>query len=90
MDRLGDKICNKRMGDDNLKAPSEKQIKLADKIAYTLDLEFPRGSFDFTSFAYWKFINENMENYKHACEESRLNNFDDDIWWGYDLGFWEF
>lgn len=49
MDRLGDKICNKRMGDDNLKAPSEKQIKLADKIAYTLDLEFPRGSFDFTS-----------------------------------------
>ena len=37
-----------------------------------------------------KFINENMENYKHACEESRLNNFDDDIWWGYDLGLWEF
>ncbi len=78
------------MGSDNLKAPSEKQIKLADKIAYTLDLEFPRGSFDFTSYAYWKFINENMENYKHACQESRVTNFDSDIWWGYDLGLWEF
>lgn len=78
------------MGEDNLKVPSEKQIKLADKIAHTLDLEFPRGSFDFTSYAYWKFINENMENYKHACQESRVTNFDSDIWWGYDLGLWEF
>lgn len=78
------------MGDDNLKVPSKKQIKLADEIAHTLDLEFPRGSFDFTSYAYWKFINENMENYKHACEESRVTNFDGDIWWGYDLGLWEF
>ena len=34
-----------------------------------------------------------MEHYKHMCEELRIhdiNNFDDDIWWGYDLGLWEF
>lgn len=75
-----------------MNAPSKKQIKLADKIAYTLDLEFPRGDFDFTSYAYWEFINENMGHYKHMCEERvhDINNFDDDIWWGYDLGLWEF
>lgn len=81
------------MGGNNLNAPSKKQIKLADKIAYILDLDFPRGDFDFTSYAYWRFINENMERYKHMCEELRvhdINNFDDDIWWGYDLGLWEF
>ncbi len=73
-----------------MKVPSRKQIKLADEIACTLGLDFPRGDFDFTSYAYWKFINENMENYKYACKELSLNNFDDDIWWGYDLGLWEF
>lgn len=70
-----------------MKVPSKKQIKLADKIALTLDLEFPVSDSDFTSYAYWKFINENMENYKQVCEE---HNFDDDTWWGYDLGLWEF
>lgn len=79
------------MGGDNLNAPSKKQIKLADKIAYILDLEFPRGDFEFTAYDYWKFINEHISAYNRKLYESNFeNNLDQDLWWGYDLGLWEF
>ena len=35
-----------------MKSPSEHQIVLADNIAKTLGLEFPRGDYDFTAKAY--------------------------------------
>lgn len=76
-----------------MKSPSNEQIKLADKIADILELDFPRGDFDFTSYAYWKFINENMEQYNQVCSEMLIyanNNSEDDLWFGFDLGLWEF
>lgn len=76
-----------------MKSPSNEQIKLADKIADILELDFPRGDFDFTSYSYWKFINENIEQYNQVCSEMIIyanNNSEDDIWFGFDLGLWEF
>ena len=77
-----------------MKSPSEHQIALADNIAKTLGLEFPRGDYDFTAKAYWNFINNNIEKYNEICA-----NFDDqtyglldeyDNWDFYELGLWEF
>lgn len=65
------------------KAPSEKQIKLADEIADCLGLDFPRGSYDFTSQIYWKFIQNHIQEYKDllsAGEESRYDEFDYALW----------
>lgn len=65
------------------KAPSEKQIKLADEIADCLGLDFPRGSYDFTSQIYWKFIQTHIQEYKDllsAGEESRYDEFDYALW----------
>lgn len=76
-----------------MKSPSNEQIKLADKIADILELDFPRGDFDFTRYAYWKFINENIEQYNQVRSEMLIyanNNSEDDIWFGFDLGLWEF
>ena len=46
-----------------MKSPSKKQIVLADNIAKTLGLEFPRGDYDFTAQAYWEFIKNNFGIY---------------------------
>ena len=58
----GRQICwsCERGTDKNSKSPSEKQIRLAEDIAYTLEIDFPLSSKDFTSQTYWKFINENI------------------------------
>ena len=76
------------------KSPTQKQIELADEIAKVLQLNFPRGSYDFTAQAYWKFINENIEKYNEACAGLEdptyglLGEYDD--WDMYDMGMWEF
>ena len=77
-----------------MKSPSEKQIVLADNIAKTLGLEFPRGDYDFTAQVYWEFIKNNVDKYNEACadfEDSTyglLGEYDD--WDLYELGLWEF
>ena len=74
-----------------MKTPSQKQIDLADKIATTLNLDFPKGDYEFSAYSYWKFINDNINEYIEVVNEAKaMNNFDDDIFWGYDLGLWEF
>lgn len=79
------------MGRGELKSPSNKQIELANKMACILDLDFPRGDFEFTAYDYWKFINSHMEEYINYFENSNTADIcEDDIWWGYDLGLWEF
>lgn len=47
-----------------MKSPSEKQIKLAEKIAYMLDLDFPICSKQYNAQSYYQFINENIEKLK--------------------------
>lgn len=77
-----------------MKSPSEKQIALADNIAKTLGLEFPRGDYDFTAQAYWRFIKDNFDEYNEACADFEdptyglLGEYDD--WDLYELGLWEF
>lgn len=44
--------------------PSEAQINLADKIADTLGLDFPRCSKEFTAEIYWQFINSHIHEAK--------------------------
>lgn len=41
--------------------PTDKQIELARKIADRLEIELPKES---TKSAYWKFINDNISEYK--------------------------
>lgn len=77
-----------------MKSPSEKQIVLANNIAKTLRLEFPRGDYDFTAQAYWEFIKNNVDKYNEACADFEdqtyglLGEYDD--WDLYELGMWEF
>ena len=77
-----------------MKSPSENQIALADNIAKTLGLEFPKGDYDFTAKAYWNFINNNIEKYNEIYAD-----FDDQAYGlvgeydncdFYELGLWEF
>jgi hypothetical protein len=76
------------------KSPTQKQIVLADNIAKTLGLEFPRGSYDFSSRTYWEFINKNIEKYNEVTAGLEdptyglLGEFTD--WDLYDMGMWEF
>ena len=77
-----------------MKSPSEKQIALADNIAKTLGLEFPRGDYDFTAQAYWRFIKDNIDKYNKICADFEdptyglLGEYDD--WDMYNMGMWEF
>ena len=74
-----------------MKSPSNKQIELADKMAYILDLDFPRGDFEFTAYAYWEFINSHIEPYFGCYENSKIDDIcEGDISYGFDLGLWEF
>ena len=77
-----------------MKSPSKKQIVLADDIAKTLGLEFPRGDYDFTAQAYWEFIKNNIDKYNEAYadfEDPTYGLFGEyDDWDLYELGMWEF
>lgn len=73
------------------KAPSDKQIKFANKIATTLNIDFPNNSSDFTSFAYYNFIKEHIEEYNNCCRDGIIEEFGNgDIFWGYEYGLWEY
>ena len=76
-----------------MKSPSQKQIKFANEIASTLNLDSPKESLDFTAQAYWIFISEHIEEYKSICkairDEQSLDD-SDDPYWGYDYGLWEY
>ena len=75
-----------------MKSPTSKQIEFADKIASALDLDFPRGSYDFTAQAYWIFISDHIKEYKEIKINHCIPILEDenDIFWGYDLGLWEY
>ena len=49
------------------KLPSKKQIKFAKLIANTLGINLPKEN---TSYAYWKFINDNITEY------NTIHNYD--------------
>ena len=51
----------------NKKLPSKKQIKFAKLIANTLRIDLPKED---TSYAYWKFINDNITEY------NAIHNYD--------------
>lgn len=44
-----------------MREPTDKQISFAEKIARTLHKELPK---EFSSKAYWEFINDNKEKYE--------------------------
>lgn len=74
-----------------IRSPSEKQIELADKIAGILNIDFPKGSYEFTAYSYWKFINSHMQEYIDCYRQSILYSITDgDIFYGFDLGLWKF
>lgn len=76
-----------------MKSPSEKQIKFADEIASKLNLDFPRGSYDFTAQRYYYFISQHIEEYKKISSKNCTFPFledEDDIFWGYDYALWEY
>ena len=70
-----------------MKAPSEKQIKLADLIADSLKIDFPQSSKDFTAFGYWNFINKNIDEFYTLTstidEDDLYDQCENDIWGEY-------
>lgn len=74
------------------KPPSNKQINLADKIAKVLEIDFPRGDYDFTAHSYWLFINKHYKEFKEVMENPilPLDAYDDDIFYGQEFGLWEY
>ena len=60
------------------KPPSEKQIRLAEDIAHTLDINFPLSSKDFTARTYFEFIKENINEAKSYW--SSFEDYDDLAW----------
>ena len=80
-----------------MKSPSEKQIKFADTIAEELGLDFPKGSDDFTAQRYYYFISQNIKEFKELHEKDCIPIMiegvfqdDEDIFWGWEYGLWEF
>lgn len=60
--------------------PSEKQIKFAEEIAYTLGIEFPTCSAEYTKYAYFKFISYYYHTYQEIMNSDP--NYDDEMdWW---------
>lgn len=61
--------------------PSGLQIKLADKIAETLGIDFPWSSDEFTAEMYSDFINENISAAKRRwVEEASVDSWGDSDW----------
>lgn len=61
--------------------PSELQVKLADKIADTLGIDFPWSSDEFTAEMYSDFINENISAAKRRwVEEASVDSWGDSDW----------
>lgn len=61
-------------------SPTEKQIDYADLIAYTLELDFPTCSADFTKQAYQKFISKHENTFKEIRASDPA--FEDEMsWW---------
>ena len=54
-----------------LRVPTEKQILLAADIAYTLGIDFPQSSTDFTARNYWAFIKDNIDEARRCWQEIR-------------------
>lgn len=58
------------------KSPSEKQITFANEIAAVLGLDFPQSSKDFTAHRYWAFIHDNIDEYRYALLEAKVDEDD--------------
>lgn len=52
--------------------PTEKQIRFADDIARTLDIDFPWSSKQYNKNEYSKFINTHLKDYQDACYDDPL------------------
>ena len=63
------------------KPPTDKQIKLADDIANTLNIDFPLSSKDFTAAVYWEFIKNNIDEAKSYWDDFDDYGWDDEMMW---------
>lgn len=61
--------------------PTDKQIEFADEIATMLDIDFPTGSPDFNKEAYWKFINNHIDEYLDIRAEYCADPEDEMAWY---------
>ena len=59
------------------RSPSEKQIRLAEEIADTLNIDFPQSSKDFTARAYYKFIKNHIKEMQTIWSDNALG---DELW----------
>lgn len=74
-----------------MKTPSDKQIKFADRIAATLEIDFPKSSDDFTAATYYNFIKNHIDEYNKQKRYIRADfQLENDIFWGYEYGLWEY
>ena len=75
-----------------MNSPSEVQILLAQRIADTLNLDFPKGDYEFTYQPYKSFIDKYKQDYYDIMDGIKrrwlLGEYDD--WDLYELGMWEF
>ena len=61
-------------------APTEKQIAFAETIAYTLGIDFPTCSAEYTKLAYWQFITCYYNQYREVLASDP--SYDDEMdWW---------
>ena len=71
------------------KLPSDKQIDLANEIAYALSIDFPQSSRDFTAKDYWDFINKHIQEYYDIVYKNKTDpddyydNCENDVWGEY-------
>lgn len=61
-----------------MKEPTDKQIKFATIISEVLEIDLPE---DYTSFAYWEFINKHKTEYDEIMSARRDNRMPD--WYAY-------
>lgn len=60
--------------------PTEKQIKFANEIAYTLGLDFPHCSAEYNKYSYFLFISYYYNQYREIMNSDP--NYDDEMaWW---------
>lgn len=62
-------------------SPTEKQIKFAEEIAYTLDIDFPTCSAEYTKLAYWQFITCYYNQYIEVLNSDPSYDDDEMAWY---------
>lgn len=64
-----------------MKAPTEKQIALAEMISQVLEIDFPQSSWDFNIATYSQFISDHMEEFQCVMDDYNDIDEDDEMAW---------